>query len=116
MQIKPRKSKEIQIKRLAFPWIPLVESGPFKGLRRIQIEKFRVANGRVRNAQNAWLCGLGGRQRFDIGHAKTYSIDSDFLEDPRQSFLCAVLQSSSSRSRRRHREGAEGRRGDLAAI
>jgi hypothetical protein len=37
--INPRKSKEIQAKRLAFPWIPLVESGLFNGLQRIQIKK-----------------------------------------------------------------------------
>jgi hypothetical protein len=33
------KTKQIQIKRLAFPWIPLAESGLFNGLRRIQIKK-----------------------------------------------------------------------------
>jgi hypothetical protein len=36
---KPNKSKEIQGKRLGFPWIPLAELGLFKGLRRIQIKK-----------------------------------------------------------------------------
>jgi hypothetical protein len=38
MQIKPSKSKEMQIKKLAFPWIPLVELGLFKGLWRIQVK------------------------------------------------------------------------------
>jgi hypothetical protein len=33
-------TKGIQVKRLAFPWIPLAGSGLFTGLRRIQIEKF----------------------------------------------------------------------------
>jgi hypothetical protein len=43
-QIKPRKTKEIQAKRLGFPWIPLAESGLFKGLQRIQIKKiFRLS-------------------------------------------------------------------------
>jgi hypothetical protein len=35
----PNKSKEIQGKRLGFPWIPLAESGLINGLRRIQIKK-----------------------------------------------------------------------------
>jgi hypothetical protein len=29
-----RESKQKQGKKLAFPWIPLVEFGPFKGLRQ----------------------------------------------------------------------------------
>jgi pimeloyl-ACP methyl ester carboxylesterase len=40
VQINARKSKQKQGKRLAFPWIPLVESGLFNGLQRIQIKKF----------------------------------------------------------------------------
>jgi hypothetical protein len=38
-QTKPNKSKEIQAIFLGFPWIPLVESGLFKGLQRIQIKE-----------------------------------------------------------------------------
>jgi hypothetical protein len=34
------KTKQIQIKSLGFPWIPLVESGLFNGLQRIQIKNF----------------------------------------------------------------------------
>jgi hypothetical protein len=40
LQGKARKTKGIQGKRLGFPWIPLADSGLFKGLRRIQIKKF----------------------------------------------------------------------------
>jgi hypothetical protein len=39
LQGKASKTKGIQIKKLAFPWIPLVESRLFNGLRRIQIKK-----------------------------------------------------------------------------
>jgi hypothetical protein len=39
LQAKARKTKGIQIKKLAFPWIPLAESGLFNELRRIQIKK-----------------------------------------------------------------------------
>jgi len=35
-----RKSKEIQAKRFAFPWISLAESGLFNGLQRKKIKKF----------------------------------------------------------------------------
>src|SRR5277367_5638610 len=38
-QINASKTKEIQAKRLGFPWIPLAGSGLFNGLRRIQIKK-----------------------------------------------------------------------------
>jgi hypothetical protein len=38
-ELAARKSKENQGKRLAFPWIPLAESGLFNGLRRKQIKK-----------------------------------------------------------------------------
>jgi hypothetical protein len=34
------KTKQIQIKLLGFPWIPLAESRLFNGLRRIQIKNF----------------------------------------------------------------------------
>jgi hypothetical protein len=34
------KTKQIQIKLLGFPWIPLAESGLFNGLQRIQIKNF----------------------------------------------------------------------------
>ena len=34
------KAKQIQIKLLGFPWIPLAESGLFNGLQRIQIKNF----------------------------------------------------------------------------
>ena len=40
LQINPSKPKEIQGKRLGFPWIPLADLGLFNGLRRIQIKKF----------------------------------------------------------------------------
>jgi hypothetical protein len=46
MQIKPRKTKQIQGKVLGFPWIPFADSGLFNELQRIQIKKiwfpFRV--------------------------------------------------------------------------
>jgi hypothetical protein len=38
-QENPNESKENQGKKLAFPWIPLAESGLFSGLPRIQIKK-----------------------------------------------------------------------------
>jgi hypothetical protein len=37
-QMNPRQSKEIQTKRLGFPWIPLAELGLFNGLRRFQMK------------------------------------------------------------------------------
>jgi len=37
-KINASKTKGIQGKRLAFPWIPLAESGLFSGLQRIQIK------------------------------------------------------------------------------
>jgi hypothetical protein len=40
-KVNANKSKEIQAKKLAFPWISLVESGLFNGLQRIQIKKSR---------------------------------------------------------------------------
>jgi hypothetical protein len=40
------KSKEIQIKLLVFPWIPLADSGLFNGLQRIQIKNF-VSSGNL---------------------------------------------------------------------
>jgi hypothetical protein len=40
VQINPRKSKEIQIKRLGFPWIRLAETGLFNGLQPKKKEKF----------------------------------------------------------------------------
>jgi hypothetical protein len=40
--VNANKSKEIQAKKLAFPWIPLVESGLFNGLQRIQIKNLLV--------------------------------------------------------------------------
>jgi hypothetical protein len=33
-EFRATKCKEIQGKKLAFPWIPLVESGLFNGLQR----------------------------------------------------------------------------------
>jgi hypothetical protein len=39
VEFRARKCKENQGKFLVFPWIPLVESGLFNGLRRIQIKK-----------------------------------------------------------------------------
>jgi hypothetical protein len=38
-ELDARKNKKNQGKSLAFPWIPLAESGLFKGLRRIQVKK-----------------------------------------------------------------------------
>src|ERR1700689_2023370 len=38
-QINANKTKLIQAKKLAFPWIPLAELGLFNALRRIQIKK-----------------------------------------------------------------------------
>jgi hypothetical protein len=34
------KTKQIQIKLLGFPWIPLAESGLFNGLQLVQIKNF----------------------------------------------------------------------------
>jgi hypothetical protein len=42
-EFPPNKSKENQGKKLAFPWIPLADSGLFNGLQRIQIKKFLAA-------------------------------------------------------------------------
>ncbi|HEY5206113.1 MAG TPA: hypothetical protein VIJ63_16140 [Roseiarcus sp.] len=38
-ELRANESKGIQGKLLVFPWIPLAESGLFKGLQRIQIKK-----------------------------------------------------------------------------
>jgi hypothetical protein len=38
-QTNAKKTKEIQAKKLAFPWISLAELGLFNALRRIQIKK-----------------------------------------------------------------------------
>jgi hypothetical protein len=38
-EFRARKSKGIQGKKLALPWIPLVESGLFNGLQRKKIKK-----------------------------------------------------------------------------
>ena len=59
---RARKCKEKQGKSLAFPWIPLVEFGLFKGLRRIKIKKshptrfaFQVVSKRLeRVAASPW--------------------------------------------------------------
>jgi hypothetical protein len=42
LQGKASKTKGLQGNKLAFPWIPLAESGLFNGLRRIQIKNFPV--------------------------------------------------------------------------
>jgi hypothetical protein len=39
-QANPNESKENQGKILAFPWIPLAESGLFNGLQRKKIKNF----------------------------------------------------------------------------
>jgi hypothetical protein len=44
VQVNPRKTKQNQGKMLGFPWIPLAESGLFKGLQRIQIKKSSPAS------------------------------------------------------------------------
>jgi hypothetical protein len=54
MQIKPRKSKEMQIKKLAFPWIPLAELGLFKGLWRIQVKNSSSPLPFTRHSSNAF--------------------------------------------------------------
>ena len=46
-ELTASKSKENQGKRLAFPWIPLVESGLFNGLWRIQIKKSAADSARL---------------------------------------------------------------------
>jgi hypothetical protein len=40
IQENPRKTKEIQIKRLGFPWIRLAETGLFNGLQPKKIKIF----------------------------------------------------------------------------
>src|SRR3984957_15685813 len=47
LEVPPRKSKENQGKKLAFPCFPLAESGLFNGLQRIQIKKSGRASTRV---------------------------------------------------------------------
>jgi hypothetical protein len=44
---RANESKENQGKSLAFPWIPLAESGLFNALERIQIKKFSSAPTRL---------------------------------------------------------------------
>ena len=44
VQVNPRKTNQNQGKMLGFPWIPLAESGLFKGLQRIQIKKSSPAS------------------------------------------------------------------------
>jgi hypothetical protein len=39
-EFRARKSKENQGKKLAFPWIPLVESGLFNRLLRKKVKNF----------------------------------------------------------------------------
>jgi hypothetical protein len=56
-EFRARKSKEIQGKSLAFPWIPFVESVLFNALQRIQIKNFFSASTRVPG------CGLGPLMR-----------------------------------------------------
>jgi hypothetical protein len=46
-ELGARKAKKNQGKNLGFPWIPLAESGLFKGLRRIQIKKSRALSTRL---------------------------------------------------------------------
>jgi hypothetical protein len=71
-QINPSKSKQFQEKKLGFPWIPLADSGLFKGLRRIQIKKIFSGPPRCRDAR----CGPGAAirkiipQASDIGKTK----------------------------------------------
>ena len=56
MQLKgerrARKCKEKQRKVLLFPWIPLAESGLFKGLQRIQTKKSSCASTRLADCGN----------------------------------------------------------------
>jgi hypothetical protein len=54
MQIKRSKSKEMQIKKLAFPSIPLAELGLFKGLWRIQIKNSNSPLPFTRYSSNAF--------------------------------------------------------------
>ena len=59
------KSKEIQAKKLAFPWIPLVESGLFNGLQRIQIKKSSCQIFTNRSVLFAFPCSSGLPSRPD---------------------------------------------------
>jgi hypothetical protein len=47
---------------LAFPWIPLAESGLFKGLQRIQIKKSAPAEARVPGCR--WTFQAASNFRF----------------------------------------------------
>jgi hypothetical protein len=55
VQINPRKSKEIQIKRLGFPWIRLEETGLFNGLQPKKKKNFPRFKASVQYASNACL-------------------------------------------------------------
>jgi hypothetical protein len=59
-QINPRKSKEIQAKKLGFPWISLAELSLFNGLQRIQIKKSFPVLGFERIVSNAFSSRLRG--------------------------------------------------------
>ena len=50
--IAARKSKQIQGKKLGFPWIPLAETGLFNGLQRIQTKKSSSVSHCVLNVSN----------------------------------------------------------------
>jgi hypothetical protein len=55
MQICPNKTKSYQMKSLGFPWIPLADSGLFKGLRRIQTNFFFSRRLQIQYAPRVWL-------------------------------------------------------------
>jgi hypothetical protein len=82
IQINPRKSKEIQIKKLGFPWIPLAESGLFNGLQRIQIKKSFPVSHCISNVTTACRlllrAGLLAGPELHSGREKTIAHISDF--------------------------------------
>jgi hypothetical protein len=53
-ELAARKSKELQGKRLGFPWIPLVESSLINGLVEEQMKKSAAGLTRVRDCA---FCG-----------------------------------------------------------
>jgi hypothetical protein len=79
IQIKASKNKEMQVKRLSFPWIPLVEFGLFKGLQRIQIKKSLPSFRPDRNVSYAYLLRPpDNTPRLGFGEEGNNSTGSDF--------------------------------------
>jgi hypothetical protein len=89
IKIGASKSKEIQAKKLAFPWIPLVESGLFNGLQRIQTKKmFRAFTKLRRTTRFSFVAPLSAP---DHREQENYSTDSDFRKGNVRAKLRALV-------------------------